>query len=384
MKSLTTSAHHLTQQLTFKSPFLDKMIERVLESSDKNGFSSKEKILFYKELVYMMKGGVPLMSAMDIVLSSSDNYAIKTVAQRIKNYLNDGKPLSYAISRMPEYFDEGDAAIIKTGEASGNLPSVLKSLSEEYAYLKSLKSKYIGAMIYPVALIIISFVAVIYLFAFVLPGIFDMIGGGVDKIPAITRFLMNMTDFFVSYWKNILVIFGVSVLLLIAYCTTERGKKWMYTTIIHLPIIGEMTKYYYLIKWARYLRLMISAGMDYVDTFRLLRDILKISLYQEMIEEVLVDISMGKPLYEPISQYSHVIPSNVAALIKVGEETANLEKAMDNVIELYQEELDHAITNFGKAIEPIILVVVGGIVTLIALGVFGLIFAVMDNIGKLG
>ncbi len=383
MKDLKKNLQNVSNKLTLKSSAIDNMIERILESNDKTGFSSKEKILFYKELVYMMRGGVPLMAAMDIILSSSDNYAIKNVAQRIKNYLNDGKSLSYAISRLPEYFDEGDAAIIKTGEASGNLPTVLRSLSEEYAYIKAIKAKYVGAMIYPIALIVISFVAVIYLFAFVLPGIFEMIGSGVDKVPQITMFLMNMTDFFVNNWKNILMILGAAILLLAAYCTTERGRKWLYSTIIYLPIIGNMTKYYYLIKWARYLRLMISAGMDYVDTFRLLRDILKIPLYQEMIEEVLVDISMGKPLYEPISQYTHVIPSNVAVLIKVGEETANLDKAMDNVIELYQEELDNAITNFGKAIEPVILILVGAIVMLIALGVFGLIFAVMDNVGNL-
>lgn len=112
----------------------------------------------------MMKGGVSLMGAMDIILNSAENFAIKTVASEISIYLNKGKELSYAISRLPEYFDEGDAAIIKTGEATGNLPIVLQSLADEYAYLSEIKQKYIGAMIYPVALIIISFVAVIYLF----------------------------------------------------------------------------------------------------------------------------------------------------------------------------------------------------------------------------
>lgn len=374
----------MSDKLTFKSSAIDSFIEKVLESSDKSWFTGKEKILFYKELVYMMKGGVSLIAAMDIIISSSDNYAIKNVAQKIRSYLNDGKSLSYAISRMSEYFDEGDAAIIKTGEASGNLPVVLKSLSEEYAYIKAIKAKYVGAMIYPIALIVISFVAVIYLFAFVLPGIFEMISGGVEEIPKITMFLMNLTDFFVNNWKNLLMIWWAVILLFAAYCSTETGKKWFFQTIIHVPILGDMTKFYYLIKWARYLRLMVAAGMDYVDTFRLLRDILKIPLYQDMIEEVLVDISLGKSLYEPISQYPHVVPSNVAVLIKVGEETANLEHAMDSVIELYQEELDNSIENFWKAIEPVILVVVGAIVMLIALGVFGLIFAVMDNVGNLG
>ena len=87
--------------------------------------------------------------------------------------------------------------------------------------------------------------------------------------------------------------------------------------MIKLPIVGKMTKSYYLIKWARYMKLMIASGMDYVETFRLLRDVLDIPLYQSMIEQVLADISMGKSLYEPISSHSDIIPSNVSVLIKV-------------------------------------------------------------------
>jgi type II secretory pathway component PulF len=154
----------------------------------------------------------------------------------------------------------------------------------------------------------------------------------------------------------------------------------MYKLMLNIPILWDMTKSYYLIKWARYLKLMIWSGMDYVDTFRLLRDILRIPLYQSMIEHVLSDISMWKSLYEPISQHTDIIPSSVSTLMKVWEETANLENAMQNIIDIYQEELDISIKNFSKAIEPIILIFVWGIVLLIALGVFSLIFAVMDSV----
>ncbi|GHW02515.1 type II secretion system protein F [candidate division SR1 bacterium] len=366
--------------LETKSKFIDKFIEKILSASDEGSFSAREKILFYKELVYMMKGGVALMDAMEILATSGDNFAIKNVAAEIQWYLKQGKSLSYAISRLPKFFDDGDAAIIRTGETSGNLPAVLQSLSEEYAYLKEIKSKYVGAMIYPCALIIISFAAVIYLFAFVLPGIFDMIAGGVSEMPPVTAFLKGMTDFFVNNWKIIIISVFCLILLIVAYSMTEKGKKQLGILLLNLPLIGDMSKSYYLIKWARYMRLMIASGMDYVETFRLLRDILKVPMYQDMIEQVLADISMGKTLYEPLSEWRIIIPSNVSVLIKVGEQTANLEHALSNVIEMYQEELDNSIKNFAKAIEPAILVVVGAVVMLIALGVFGLIFAVMDNV----
>ena len=364
-----------------KRSFMDKIVEYFLDSSDKSTFSWKDKILFYKELVYMMKWWVPLLDTMKTIQTTSDNAAVKRVAKEIYGYLDRGKELSYAISRLQEYFDEWDAAIIKTWEISGNLPNVLQSLAEEYAYLSDIKQKYVWAMIYPVSLIVIAIIAVIYLFGFVLPGIFDTLSGSVTEMPAITMMLKNFSDFIVNYWQSIAVFGILLILLVITYSATEKGKKQMYRTLVNMPIVGSMTKSYYLIKWSRYMKLMIWSGMDYVDTFRLLRDVLRIPLYQSMIEQVLADITLWKSLYEPISQHSDIIPSNVAVLIKVWEETANLENAMQNVIDIYQEELDNSIKNFSKAIEPFILVFVWWIVLMIALGVFSLIFAVMDSAG---
>jgi type II secretory pathway component PulF len=200
-------------------------------------------------------------------------------------------------------------------------------------------------------------------------------------MPAITAALKSFSDFIVAYRQHLIVFIFLGILLLITYWATEKGKRKMYRFMINMPIVWNMTKSYYLIKWARYMKLMISSGMDYVDTFRLLRDVLKIPLYQSMIEHVLADISLWKSLYEPISEHTDIIPSNVSVLIKVWEETANLENAMQNVIDIYQEELDNSIKNFSKAIEPFILIFVWWIVLMIALGVFSLIFAVMDSAG---
>lgn len=364
---------------TVISGFMNNLIAKFMDSFDKSNFSGKDKILFYKELVYMIKWWVPLMEAMNTIHKTTDNWAIRKVSEEISYYLNQWKELSYAISRLPDYFEEGDAAIIKTGESSWNLPIVLQSLSEEYAYLDDIKQKYIWAMTYPAILIVISIAAVIYLFGFVLPGIFDTIGSAVTELPQITKILKWFSDIIVAYWKYILIFLGLWILLLLAFSSTETWMKKMYKRLVRLPLIWNMTKSYYLIKLARYTRLMIASGMDYVETFRLLRDVLRIPLYQNMIEHILADISLWKSLYEPISQHSDIIPANVSALIKVWEETANLENALQNIIDIHQEELDNSIKNFSKAIEPFILIFVWWIVLMIALWVFSLIFAVMDS-----
>ena len=152
--------------------------------------------------------------------------------------------------------------------------------------------------------------------------------------------------------------------------------------LMSLPLIGKMTKTYYLIKRARYTKLMVGSGLDYVQTFRLLRGVLAIPAYQDMIEKVMAWLQVGKSIYDSIKEESQIIYPNVAVMIKVGEETAHLEESMQNIISMYQEELDNTITQFSKILEPIILIFMGIIVALVASGIFGVVFSIMESIGS--
>lgn len=361
--------------------FLEKIIVSMMNSADKSSFSAKDKILFYKELVYMLHGGVSIMQAVDTIKRSTTNYALKTITTSISFHLNEGKSFSYALSRLPEYFDESDSAIIKTGESTGNLDTVLQELANEYSYLNSIKNKYKSALTYPVILIIMSIGAVLFLFSSVLPGILEMFVGEMEKLPLITRILKSTSDFFVSSWKTILVVLLTALAVIWIYGTTDQGKKALSKFMMSLPLVGKMTKTYYLIKWARYMKLMIGAGLDYVQTFRLLRGVLAIPAYQEMIEKVMAGLQIGKTIYDALKEETDLIYPNVAVMIKVGEETAHLEDSMGNIIAMYQEELDNSITQFSKILEPVILIFMWVIVALVASGIFWVVFSVMENVG---
>lgn len=127
---------------------------------------------------------------------------------------------------------------------------------------------------------------------------------------------------------------------------------------------------------------MVGSGLDYVQTFRLLRGVLAIPAYQDMIEKVMAWLQVGKSIYDSIKEESQIIYPNVAVMIKVGEETAHLEESMQNIISMYQEELDNTITQFSKILEPIILIFMGIIVALVASGIFGVVFSIMESIGS--
>lgn len=150
--------------------------------------------------------------------------------------------------------------------------------------------------------------------------------------------------------------------------------------MLSVPLIGKMTKCYYLVRWCRYMRLMLKSWMNYIETFKTLRDVLWIPAYQEMIERVLWWLQKWSNIYDSLKDEKALIPTNVSVLIKVWEETANLEGSLLNVLNMYQEELNVTINSLSKVLEPIILVGIGIIVVLVASGVFWLIFQIMEGI----
>ena len=360
---------------------IEKTILSFMGTLDKGSFSAKDKVLFYKELVYMLKGWLSILQAVEVIRKETTNNAIRNICWTLMHYLNEGKSFSYSLGRLTEYFDEWDSAIVKTWESTGNLDVVLHELADEYEYINQIRNKYISALIYPAFLIVGSIAAVLFLFSSVLPGILDMFSDQMDKLPLITRVLKSISDFCVEYWKTILIVLWVGAIVAWIYSTTEQGKKKFSWMMLNAPLIWGMTRTYYLIKWAKYMKLIIGSWLDYVQTFRLLREILGIPAYQDMIEQVMAWLQIWKTIYASISTQTDLIYPSVATMIKVWEETANVENAMQNVIDIYQEELDNSIKNFSKAIEPFILIFVWWIVLMIALGVFSLIFAVMDSAG---
>ena len=360
---------------------IEKTILSFMGTLDKGSFSAKDKVLFYKELVYMLKGWLSILQAVEVIRKETTNNAIRNICWTLMHYLNEGKSFSYSLGRLTEYFDEWDSAIVKTWESTGNLDVVLHELADEYEYINQIRNKYISALIYPAFLIVGSIAAVLFLFSSVLPGILDMFSDQMDKLPLITRVLKSISDFCVEYWKTILIVLWVGTIVAWIYSTTEQGKKKFSWMMLNAPLIWGMTRTYYLIKWAKYMKLMIGSWLDYVQTFRLLREILGIPAYQDMIEQVMAWLQIWKTIYASISTQTDLIYPSVATMIKVWEETACLEDSMQNVINMYQDELDNQINAFSKMLEPIILIFMWVIVALVASWIFWVVFTVMENVG---
>ena len=180
----------------YKAHSIDSFIVEFLESKDKSSFRSNDKIFLFRELSYMLKWWVWLVTAVETVANWTDNYAVKEISKLINKYLVTWKSLSYAMDRLPDYFDEWDCSVVKAWEKSGNLYIVLESLAKEYEFITEIKNKYIWALIYPAILVVFAIVAVIALFGFILPSVFDIaVWLSTWELPFSTRLLKWIQKF---------------------------------------------------------------------------------------------------------------------------------------------------------------------------------------------
>lgn len=365
----------------FLDKIVDKYIERYLSEKELGYFSLKEKIFLYRELSYLIEWWVAIADSVLIIKSGTDKWSIRKICDEMYNALNEWETLSFSLAQLPRYFNDWDVNIIRSGEESWELTKVLKYLAEEYEFLAKIKSKYIGAMIYPVMLFVVAIGAVILLFTKILPGIFDMVSTFGDiKIPAITRFLMAVSTFMtgnflevVAWWWFIFFAGGVIF-------STHEWKKFIDQHIFHAPLIGKVTQYYDMVKFMRYMRLLMEAGMNFLEVFVFLKDIMTNLSYKVMIDDIISAINRWETIWSVMENYTDFIAKDVVALLKVWEETASFEAALSNAIVMYEDEFQKVLDGLSKVIEPILIVFIWVIIAMVAMSVFGIIWSLLESV----
>ncbi len=358
---------------------IENLINRFINYKEKSDFSIKDKIFLFRELSYLLEWWVNIVDAVKTIWDTSPNYAVKMICAKIYENLKTGDSFSRSLMRCYQYFDEWDVNIIRSWEGSGELINVLRFLANEYEFLRTIKGKYTSAMIYPVLLVTLSVVAVLFLFLKVMPQIFDLVANFDADIPWTTQMMMNLTNFLSGNIQSLIIIFILIVISGAIFVSTDYGKSSLYQFLFGLPWFGRLIKEYHLIRFFRYMRLLIQSGMNYVDVLWFLKNIMNVPMYKSMINDLVSGIKKWESINQNMLFYPNVIPYDAILLFKVGEQTANIPSAVDNIINLYQEDLEKWLNDISKVIEPILIVFVGMIILLIAVSVFGVIGSIIDG-----
>ena len=344
---------------------------------NKGKVSDKDVALFTRQLATMMKSGVPLLQAFDIVGKGHSNPAVSKLLGDIKADVETGSSLSAAFRKFPLHFDQLFCNLVGAGEQAGILDSPLDRLATYKEKILSIKRKIKTALMYPISILIVAFVITAVIMIFVVPAFKELFSSFGADLPGPTLVVMAISDFFVAYWWAIFGAIGFG--LWFFFYTWKRSEKMQATMdriMLKLPIFGEVIRKATLARFAKTLSTMFAAGVPLVEALDSVAGASGNRVYYDATKKIQSEISTGTSLTVAM-QNTSVFPNMMLQMTAIGEESGALDSMLSKVADFYEEEVDEAVDGLASLMEPIIMVVLGVLIG-------GLVIAMYMPIFKLG
>ena len=355
----------------------------VTKIKKQSGFQAKGKVtdkdvtLFTRQLATMMKAGVPLLQAFDIVGKGHHNPAVSRLLGDIKGDVETGSSLSQAFRKYPLYFDALFCNLVGAGEQAGILDSLLDRLATYKEKIQAIKSKIKSALFYPTSIIVVAFIITAVIMIFVIPAFKELFSSFGADLPAPTLMVMAMSDFFVAYWWAIFgALFGGLWFFFYTWKRSEQMQFTMDRLMLKLPIFGELIRKATVARFSRTLSTMFAAGVPLVEALDSVAGASGNRVYFDATKKIQSEISTGTSLTVSM-QNSGVFPNMVIQMVAIGEESGALDSMLSKVADFYEAEVDDAVEGLSSLMEPVIMVVLGVLIG-------GLVIAMYLPIFKMG
>jgi type IV pilus assembly protein PilC len=339
--------------------------------------SERDITFFTRQLATMMKSGVPLLQAFDIVGKGHANPAVGRLLMDIKNEVETGNSLTAAFRKYPLYFDALFCNLVQAGEQAGILDSLLDRLATYKEKILAIKGKIKSAMFYPVSIIVVAFVITAIIMIFVIPAFKDLFSSFGANLPAPTLMVMAISDFFVQYWWAIFGGLGFGVwFFFYTWKRSLRMQQVMDRLFLKLPIFGPVIRKATIARWTRTLSTMFAAGVPLVEALESVGGAAGNYVYLTATKKIQSDVSTGTSLTVAM-QNSEVFPSMVVQMVAIGEESGALDAMLGKVADFFEQEVDDAVEALSSLMEPMIMVVLGVLIG-------GMVIAMYLPIFKMG
>jgi type IV pilus assembly protein PilC len=353
-------------------------ITKLKRQTFRGGRRVKEKDItfFTRQLATMLKAGVPLLQAFEIVARGHSNARFARLMMDIKGRVESGSSLSQAFREHPAHFDALYCNLVGAGETSGMLDAILERLATYKEKILALKSKIKSALFYPIAVVTVAIIVVWVIMIWVIPAFKQVFTSFGANLPAPTLIVMGISDFFVSYWWLMLgIIIGA---LFTFFFLLRRSEAFRYTVdriSLKLPIVGAIVEKATIARWTRTLATMFAAGVPLVESLDAVAGASGNAVYISGTRKIQNDVSTGTSLTNAMHN-TGLFPSMVLQMTQIGEESGSLDGMLSKVAEFYEREVDDAVTALTSLLEPIIIVflgvVIGGLVVAMYLPIFKL------------
>lgn len=344
----------------------------------------KDIVVFTRQLSTMVSAGVPLNRSLSTLQNETENKYFKEVIGSISKDVQAGKPLGEAFAKFPNVFSEVYVNMVKAGEAGGILDDILKRLASQMEKEASMHKKIRSAMTYPVVILTVTVLAFFGIMVFIIPKINKIVkdlAGPNTQLPIYTRILLGISDFMRHNAFFILIILAVAAFFIGRYIKTPKGKYHFHALLLRTPIINTVITKVAVARFARTFASLMAAGVGVLDALDVTGGAIGNKVIEAELKEAAKQVKNGKQLSEPLASSKH-FPAIISQMLAVGEETGKIDEILVKVADFYEEEVDTLIDGLTSIIEPLLIIVLGAVVGLIAASVMGPIANLSKNIGN--
>jgi type IV pilus assembly protein PilC len=337
----------------------------------------KDIAIFTRQLATMMKAGVPLLQAFDIVGRGNANASVTKLLNDIRTDVETGTSLSAAFRKYPLYFNTLYCNLVEAGEAAGILEGLLDRLAVYMEKTEAIKSKIKSALMYPISVVVVAFVVVTVIMIFVIPAFKEVFSSFGADLPGPTLFVIAISEVFVKWWWLIFSVIGGSLYFFLqAWARNEQVQQFMDRVMLKLPVFGALVYKSVIARWTRTLATMFAAGVPLVEALDSVGGASGNSVYAKATEKIQQEVSTGTSLTAAMTN-ANVFPTMVLQMCAIGEESGSIDHMLSKAADFYEAEVDDMVAGLSSLMEPIIIVFLGGLIG-------GIVVAMYLPIFKLG
>ena len=352
--------------------FMTKLKKRALRAGKK--IKPKDIAVFTRQMATMMKAGVPLLQAFDIVGRGNPNPSVTKLLNDIRQDVETGTSLSVAFRKHPMYFDALYCNLVEAGEAAGILETLMDRLATYMEKTEAIKGKIKSALMYPTSVVLVAFIVVTVIMIFVIPAFKEVFTSFGADLPAPTLLVMSISEFFVDYWWLIFGVLGGGFYFFMqAWKRSPKMQRVMDRLLLKMPIFGVLIDKSCVARWTRTLSTMFAAGVPLVEALDSVGGASGNSVYKEATDRIQHEVATGSSLNVAMAN-ANVFPSMVLQMCAIGEESGAIDHMLGKAAGFYEQEVDEMVAGLSSLMEPIIIVFLGGIIGSIVVAMYLPIF----------
>lgn len=338
--------------------------------------TSKDKIVFMRQLATLIGAGLPLSQSMRTVLDQTSNKQMRQVVEEVIADVEGGHTLADAFGKHPEVFDKIVLALVAAGEASGTLDQALQRIAVQKEKDAAMMSKIRGAMIYPLIVLVVILGVMIFMLVAVVPQVAGLYKDMHKTLPLLTQVMINTANFIINYWYIVIIVVGITAYFLSQYFRTESGIRAKDTMKLNVPLFKGMFRKLYMARFTRTGQTLLATGVAMLDMLRISSDGTNNVIVAEGIMRAADKVKGGKALSVALQPEEYILPM-VPQMIKIGEQSGKIDDMMGKTAQVFEDELDEEIKTISTSIEPILMVVLavfaGGMVGAILFPIYSLV-----------